>query len=708
MTPPRQDFVSAITISEFQNIAASLPPRRVFIAGGDREEDISLYTCLREKPFVKQCVLVGDEKKMKRAAEKADVQIAASDIISTSSQEETAARIKELARNGQAEIIQKGNISTPILNRQLVKIRTRDTMSLVTVFQADCISDGRTMIMTDSGVSAILNYSRMTGLINNAAEIAHSVLKLRKPRIALLSGNEKVIPALPSTVMADELAKAYWKNAIVYGPLSFDLAVDRESVRVKLPNLTKGTPIYEVAGKADILVNPGLDAANIMYKMLMRLVVTNTASMACVTVGIKAPYIISSRSDPEKTKIDSIALSCIYANYLQKKKNIQIVKHADTDLNPTFTILAINPGSTSTKLALFENATCLQDFEVPHKHKAGLHGKTMDSEVELYAKQIKEFLGKHINKKIDAIVGRGGFLNRQGQRISSGAYKICTVVNKKIKVEHDIISGVRDYAEMDHASNLGIPIAARLAKEYMVPAYSVDPVVVDEFQTEARYSGYAPIERRNVGHVLSIRAAARKAAETVGLPFDKSSFVVAHLGGGISVAAVKHGKIIDSTIALLGEGPFTPQRAGTLPQKDLIDLCYSGKFTREELNTELTKNAGLISYLNEDSLLKIEERIANGDTRAEEAVDAMTYRIAKEIGAMNIVLGNAANAIVLAGGIARSELVAGKITKRVGNLAQIIIFKQNLEMEALATGALHVLLGQEEPLKYKLPAKLRN
>ena len=580
-------------------------------------------------------------------------------------------------------------------------------MSLVTVFQADCISNGRTMIMTDSGVSAILNYSRMTGLINNAAEIAHSVLKLKNPKIALLSGNEKVIPALPSTVMADELARAHWESATVYGPLSFDLAVDPESVRLKLPNLAKGTPMFEVAGKADILVNPGLDAANIMYKMLMRLVETNAASMACVTVGIKAPYIISSRSDPEKTKIDSVALSCIYSNYLQKKKDIQIVKHADTDLAPTFTILTINPGSTSTKLALFENTTCIQDFEVPHKHKPGLRGEAMDTEVELYVRQIKEFLGTNTDRKIDAVVGRGGFLNRQGQRLSSGVYRVCGVVNSKFRTEQDIISGVRDYAELDHASNLGIPIAARLAREYYVPAFSVDPVVADEFQPEARYSGYAPIERRNVGHVLSIRAAARKAAETVGLPFDKSSFVVAHLGGGISIAAVKHGKIIDSTIALLGEGPFTPQRAGTLPQKELIDLCFSGKFTKIELETELSKRAGLISYLNEDSLLKIEERIVQGDTTAEEAVDAMVYRIAKEIGSMNIVLGNASNAIVLAGGIARSNLVAGKISKLVGNLAQMIVFKQNLEMEALATGAFHALIGQEEPIRYKLHPALR-
>ena len=706
MPNTHKDSASSITIADFQEIASSLPGRRVFIAGGDREEDILLYSCLTKKTFVKQCILVGNEATMKQAAEKLNVSVQKSDIIATQSQEETAARIKDLARDSQAEIIQKGNISTPILNRQLVKIRTRDTMSLVTVFQADCICNGKTMIMTDSGVSAILNYSRMTGLINNSAEIAHSVLKLRIPRIELLAGNEKVMPALPSTVMADELTKAHWENALVYGPLSFDLAVDPESVRTKLPNLAKGTTMFEVAGNADILVNPGLDAANIMYKMLMRLVETNSASMACVTVGIKAPYIISSRSDPEKTKIDSVALSCIYSNYLQKQKSIQIVKHADIDMAPSFTILTVNPGSTSTKLALFENTTCIQNFEVTHKHKRGLRGDSMDAEVEVYVKQIKEFLSTNTDRKLDAVVGRGGFLNREGQRISSGVYRVCSVSNSKLRTEHDIISGVRDHAELDHASNLGIPIAARLAREYYIPAFSVDPVVADEFQPEARYSGYAPIERRNVGHVLSIRAAARKAAETVGIPFDKSSFVVAHLGGGISIAAVRCGKIIDNTMALLGEGPFTPQRSGTLPQKELIDMCFSGKFSKVELETELSKRAGLVSYLNEDSIIKIEERIEHGDETASAVIDAMVYRISKEIGAMNIALGNTSNGIVLTGGMSRSELITGKIAKRVGNLAQIILFKQNLEMEALAAGALNVLRGQEEALRYRLPSNL--
>ena len=654
--------MSMIQISEFQNIAAALPPQRVYIAGGDREEDISLYACLRRKPFVSQCLLVGDANGMQEAAGRLGVALDPADTVGTGSQEETAATIMEMAKRGQVGVIQKGNISTPILNRQLVKLRTRDTMSLVTVFQANCIADGRPMIMTDAGVSASLNYSRMTALINNAAGIARGVLQLGHPRIALLSGNEKVIPALPSTGMAEQLTAAHWEDCTVYGPLSFDLAVDPESVRLKLHDLAEGSPIREVAGRADILVNPGLDAANIMYKMLMRLVETNSASMASVTAGIEVPYVISSRSDPERTKIDSVALACIYAHYLQQQKRLKVTKEAGLPGPRTFNILAIDPGPAATKLALYRNRTCLHDFELPHPHRAGLRGEAMDAEVERYVRQIRELLNRHPETSPDAIVGRGGFLNREGQRIGSGVYRVSGVTDGRCVPEADIISAVRDYAELDHVSNLGIPIAARLAGEFCVPAFAVDPAVVDEFQDEARFSGYAPVVPKNAGHVLSIRAAARKAAESIGMPFEKAGFVVAHHGDGVSIAAVKHGRIVDYTMALLDE----------------------------------------------DSVQKVGERVAAGDLPAEPAINAMVYRISKDIGAMTVALGSAVNAIVLTGGIARSELVAGKLGKRVGNLAPVIVFKQDLEMEAMAAGALRVLLGQETPLQYRLSPTVRD
>jgi butyrate kinase len=434
--------------------------------------------------------------------------------------------------------------------------------------------------------------------------------------------------------------------------------------------------------------------------MLMRMTATGNARMACVTVGIKTPYIITSRSDPERSKIDSIALSCIYSNHLQNTAGNKDAPKPEEVLK-RYHVLTVNPGSTSTKLALHENRQCLKNFEVPRPHKSGLSGEAMDAEVEEYVQQIKEFLTDDLPKP-DAIVGRGGFLNRENQRIKGGVYQVCSVEEGEVREEADIISAVRDCAEMDHASNLGIPIAARLAREFGIPAFSVDPVVSDDLQESARYSGYAPIERKSIGHILSIRASARKAAAMIGRPFEKSGFLVAHIGGGMSVAAIRNGEIIDNTLALLGEGPFTPQRAGTLPQNELIDLCFEGGFDRKSLKVELTKRAGLISYIGEDRMEKIEQRIKDGDEEAEKAVSAMVYQIAKDIGAMNIAIGGPVDAIVLTGGLSRSDFIVGMLKKRVGHLAQMIVFRDTMEMEAMASGALSILRGEAEPRRYQL------
>ena len=309
-----------VSVATLQNIASTLPPKTVLIAGGDRKEDLSVFASLQEFPFVKRCLLVGNGDAIRAAADLLGVSVPESDIEATKSQEETALRTVELVEQGVAEIILKGNISTPILNRAMLKIRARETMSLVTMFQSPCIGGGRPMLLTDAGVTTVCNFSRMTGLIRNAAEVARLVLEMPHPRIALLSANEKVIESLPSTQLAADLTKEPWEDMVVYGPLSFDLAVDPESVRIKGISETDAPAMREVAGQADVLVCPGLDAANILYKVIMSLTKCNMASTAGITVGIKVPYIILSRADGEATKRNSVALCCIYAERLKRGK----------------------------------------------------------------------------------------------------------------------------------------------------------------------------------------------------------------------------------------------------------------------------------------------------------------------------------------------------------------------------------------------------
>jgi butyrate kinase len=228
----------------------------------------------------------------------------------------------------------------------------------------------------------------------------------------------------------------------------------------------------------------------------------------------------------------------------------------------------------------------------------------------------------------------------------------------------------------------------------------VDPVVVDEFVPEAEVSGYASVTRRSVAHVLSIRAAAQIMAAKSGNHVEQTNYVVAHMGSGITVAAVRGGHIVDDNIALLGEGPFSAQRVGSLPMKDLIDLCYSGRFTRDALIGELTLRGGLRSYLDEDRMEVIEERIEAGDEEARRVVEAMAYQIAKTIGSMCVAAGPDVEAIILTGGLSRSQLVVRAIKKRLTHLFPVTVLRDAPEMEALALGVCRVLGGEEEARRY--------
>jgi len=296
-------------VSDLLPLAGSLPARTIIIPGGDRPDDLRLVESARDHGMVERCILVGDEGAIRQAAEAVAIAVPADDILPTSGAAETAARTVELIRAGTVDVILKGNISTPILNREMVRIRTRDTVSLVTLFDAAPIAGGRPLLLTDPGVTTVCDESRLAGLIRNAVDVAHSLLALPRPRVALLAANEKVITSLPSTGLAQALSERDWPDAAVYGPLSFDLAVSDESVRLKEMPL-EGTAA-EVAGHADVLVCPGLDTANVLYKVLMEITRFGLASMAGIAVGLPVPYVILSRADSTETRLLSIALGSL-------------------------------------------------------------------------------------------------------------------------------------------------------------------------------------------------------------------------------------------------------------------------------------------------------------------------------------------------------------------------------------------------------------
>lgn len=350
-------------------------------------------------------------------------------------------------------------------------------------------------------------------------------------------------------------------------------------------------------------------------------------------------------------------------------------------------ILVINPGSTSTKVALFENEKLIFSETIIHYPFELQKFEKIWEQYEFRKSLIIELLQRYkIRREIlDAVVARGGLF----KPLEGGTYR----VNQKM------IQDARMATYGEHASNLGCILAYGIAWEVNVPAFVVDPPSVDEMNLLARYSGLPEIPRTSIVHALNIHATARIAAKKLKKQYRKTRFVIAHLGGGTSITAVKEGRIIDCSHGLSG-GPFTPQRTGSLPVVELVKLSYAKKYSFEEMMRKLVGEGGLVAYLGTNSAKEVEKRIKNGDEKALEIYQAMAYQIAKEIGAMSAVLNFELDAIVLTGGLAYSEMLTKWIKKYLKKIAKVLIFPGEDELKALTLGALRALRGEEEAKEY--------
>ncbi len=352
-----------------------------------------------------------------------------------------------------------------------------------------------------------------------------------------------------------------------------------------------------------------------------------------------------------------------------------------------FRILAINPGSTSTKISVFEDETEVFSRSINHsKLELEPFGRVWD-QYEFRKKLIKEALedAKLKPEKLSAVVGRGGLF----RPVVSGTYQVNELM----------IEDGRNAYGGEHPSNLGAVLAFGIGWDYHIPSFIVDPPSVDEFQPMARYSGLPEFPRRSLFHALNIKATARLAARALAKKLDQINLVVAHLGGGISVAAICKGKVIDANNAL-DSGPFTPERTGYLPMFEFAQWCFSGNATLDEVNKRLVGRGGLVAYLDTNNCEEVEKMIQQGNKEAQRVYEAMIYQIACEIGSRAIALKGEVDAIVLTGGLARSSYVVEKLRERVGFLAEILVYAGEDEMKALALGALRVLKGEEEAKVY--------
>ncbi|MFL0248986.1 butyrate kinase [Clostridium neuense] len=353
-----------------------------------------------------------------------------------------------------------------------------------------------------------------------------------------------------------------------------------------------------------------------------------------------------------------------------------------------FRVLVINPGSTSTKIAVFNNREEILVETLRHSTGELQKYKNVCDQFEFRENVILKVLKeKDIDiNKFDAVVARGGLL----KPIVGGTYKI----NERML--EDLRIGVQG----QHASNLGGIIADGIVSKLNIPAYIVDPVVVDEMDDIARYSGIPEIQRKSIFHALNQKAVGKRYAKETGKDYESLRIIVAHMGGGISVGAHRDGRIVDVNNALDGEGAFSPERSGGLPAGDLVRMCFSGKYTKDEMLKKITGKGGFVAYLGTNNALEVEKAAINGDEKAQKVEEAMGYQVAKDIGAAAVVLDGKVDAIILTGGMAYGKPIINFISKKVSFIAPVVVYPGEDEMLALAEGALDVLEGKESVKEY--------
>ncbi len=353
-----------------------------------------------------------------------------------------------------------------------------------------------------------------------------------------------------------------------------------------------------------------------------------------------------------------------------------------------YRILVMNPGSTSTKVALFQNEDCIFSESLPHSANTLAKFASMVDQFEFRLESIRSILQQKqvALETIDAFVGRGGLL----KPIASGTW----VIDEKMLYDLRLAK----YGE--HASNLGAILAFELAKSDQKPSYIVDPVVVNELCNLARYSGHPLLPRKSIFHALNQKAVARKVATLLNKPYEQLNLIVAHMGGGISVASHQQGSVVDVNNALDGEGPFSPERSGTLPVGDLVRICFSSKYDEPTIKKMIKGRGGLVAYLNSNDVRTIQADIDNGNEQAREIHDAMAYQVSKEIASHAAVLKGSIDAIALCGGLAFNHSFIEWIKDRISFLAPVHVFAGEEEMQALALGALRVLKNEEAAKRY--------
>ena len=672
------------SVADLVEIAGRMASSTVVIAGGDRIEDLKLVESARDHGIIDRIILVGRKTRIRQAVNELGIEIPEEDVVGAQSEDEMAAATTDLIKSGAVNIVLKGNISTPIINRHMLSLAVRPTVSLASIFDASPIAGGRPLILTDAGVTTVCNFGRMVDLIKNAVDVAQVVMGIHRPRVAVLSANEKQIPSLPSTWIGERLSKRQWQDAIVYGPLSFDLATDPESVAIKgLPDIPGAR---EVAGQADILVCPGIDAANILYKTISAMCKHGEASIAGITIGFPVPYIILSRADSLSTRLESIALCSIYAQrklQAEKKKKPRV----RISTQKVYRVLTITPGYESVHTRIFENNQSISKTMFPLRplqartssdHKASLR--------ELVQTIIKWLTEYEHSGKIDGIAASGGYMPAYDEipvdkspRSAWGIlYQIAELQNGKFYVKREVGFENRENP------GAGLLCAAELAASLRIPAFFSYSYSIESFQTPPGLAEYSESHLKGLFPKLSMNEALKIAAQSEVRPSEDLNLVVAHLDRLWTVAAIVRGEVVDYR-------SFSLQPSGDSLQ--LKSIYLSMKYITNTLLKEFIKLDEL-SFFQE-----IEKRIDRGDRSAQKLFETTMYQIAGEVGRMFVATGCDVEAVVLCGELMERKKFITSLRRSVGRLAPVIIMKGSLEPEALVSWTIDILSGKVHPLQ---------
>jgi butyrate kinase len=476
-----------------------------------------------------------------------------------------------------------------------------------------------------------------------------------------------------------------YRSITIDAELQASVALSKDAARTKLKDALGR---HRAAGRSNVLIVPYLDVGNILYHIY-----TTRYPDAKVVLVIGGMH--DRALDFSRQSVPSQIIMGAKSLILRRFKSVSYERTPNDYFFPRFRVLAINPGSTSTKMAFFEGEDLVARREVTHPAEELAGCETLMDQLPLRLREVKRFVEEEVERplELDAIAGRGGLL----LPVTGGTYQVDE------RMLEDAGAGVGGV----HPANLGAWMAHQLATPGSKPAFVVDPPVVDELDETSRITGLAESEQEATWHALSQKAAAKLYAEKHGCEYEDLNLVVAHLGGGVSVGAHRKGRCVKVKNALY-DGPMTPNRAGTLPGMDLIELCYSG-LSREELESKLVRSGGLISYLNTADLREVEQRIDRGDTKASVVFEAMCEQISAEIGScIPKFKGAPVDQIIVTGGMARSQRVRDSLTRDLTPLGvSLTFYPGEREMEALRDGALRVLRNREaaktyQPLRTKL------